>query len=248
VELRAEIRNIIYTNAENGFTVARMNAQGEIFPITAVGTIFNPNVGDALNMKGDWSVHEKFGRQFRCTAHQPAMPFTCEGIARHLGSGIIKGIGSFFAEQIAGKFGEKTFDIIEQNPKRLLEIKGIGTKRVLMIIRGWGKHKEIRKIKNFLKQYDLSPDLAEKIYRLYQNRAISLIRTNPYCLCDDTLGVSIMSADKIALRMGIGENHPLRVDAMNLHSTYLKLSKNNNKSNLLEQKKRIAPDRGQERR
>jgi exodeoxyribonuclease V alpha subunit len=117
-----------------------------------------------------------------------------------------------------------------------------------MIIRGWGKHKEIRKIKDFLKQYDLSPDLAEKIYRLYQNRAISLIRTNPYCLCDDTLGVSIMSADKIALRMGIGENRPLRVDAVNLHSAYLKLSKNNNESNLLEQKKRIAPDRRQERR
>jgi len=248
VDLRAEIKTIIYTNAENGFTVAKMNAWGEIFPITAVGTIFNPNVGDALNIKGYWCVHKKFGRQFRFTAYQPAMPFTREGITKYLGSGIIKGIGPFWAKQIAGKFSEKTFAIIEQNPKRLLEIKGIGTKRVLMIIKDWGKHKEILKIKDFLKKYDLSPGLAEKIYRSYQNKAISLIRTNPYCLCDDRLGVSIMSADKIALRMGIGENHPLRVDAMNLHRTYLKLSKNNNKSNLLEQKKKIAPDRGQEKR
>ena len=248
MELRAEIKTIIYTNAENGFTVARMNVRGEIFPITAVGTIFNPKVGDALNMKGYWCVHKKFGRQFRFTAHQPAMPFTQEGITKYLGSGIIKGIGSFLAKQIACKFGEETFDIIEQNPKRLLEIKGIGTKRVLMIIRDWGKHKEIRKIKDFLKQHDLSPGLAEKIYRIYQNKAISLIRTNPYCLCDDALGVSFISADKIALRMGIGEKHPLRVDAVNFHSKYLKLSKNNNESNLLEQKKRIVPYRGRERR
>ena len=248
MDLRAEIKNIIYTNAENGFTVARMKAQGEMFPITAVGTIFNPNVGDTLNLKGDWCIHEKFGRQFRFTDQQPAMPFTREGIARYIGSGIIKGIGSFFAEQIAGKFGEKTFDIIEQNPKRLLEIKGIGTKRVLMIIRDWGKHKEIRKIKDFLKQYDLSPELAEKIYRIYQDKAISFIRTNPYCLCDDKLGVSFISADKIALRMGICEKHPLRIDAMNFHRNLLKLGKNNNESDLLEQKKRILPNTGRERR
>ena len=248
VDLQAEIKNIIYTNAENGFTVAKMKARGEMFPITAVGTIFNPNVGDALNMKGDWCVHDKFGRQFRFIAHQPAMPFTREAIARCLGSGIIKGIGSFLAKQIAGKFGEETFDIIEQNPKRLLEIKGIGTKRVLMIIRDWGKHKEIHKIKDFLKQYDLSPELAEKIYRLYQNRAISLIRTNPYCLCDDALGVSFISADKIALRLGIGEKHPLRVDAVIIHSKYMKHSKKDNETNPAEHEKSIVPYRGRERR
>jgi exodeoxyribonuclease V alpha subunit len=241
VDLRAEIRKIIYTNAENGFTVAKMNAYGEIFPITAVGTIFNPIVGVALNMKGAWRVHEKFGRQFKFTDHQPAMPFTPEGISRFLGSGIIKGIGSFLAKQIACKFGEETFDIIEHNPKRLLEIKGIGTKRVLMIIRDWRKHKEIHKIKDFLKQHDLSLGLAEKLYRLYQNKAISFVRTNPYCLCDDTLGVSFISADKIALRMGIGEKHPLRVDAVNFHSKHLKFITNNNENNLLEQKKRMLP-------
>jgi len=241
VDLRAEIKTIIYMNAENGFTVARMNAQGEMFPIIAVGTIFNPNVGDALNMKGYWRVHGKFGRQFRFTTYKPAMPFTRQGIAMYLGSGIIKGIGSFLAKQIACKFGEETFDIIEQNPKRLLEIKGIGTKRVLMIVRDWGKHKEIRKIKEFLKQYDLSPGLAEKIYRSYQNRAIALIRTNPYCLCNDIQCVSFMSADKIASKMGIGDKHPLRVDAINFHNKHLKLSKNNNKNKVSEQKERIVP-------
>jgi exodeoxyribonuclease V alpha subunit len=245
VDLRAEIRNIIYTNAENGFVVAMMNVQGEIFPITAVGTIFNPKVGDALNMKGYWRVHEKFGRQFRFTAYKPAMPFTREGIAKYLGSGIIKGIGSFLAKQIACKFGEETFYIIENNPKRLLEIKGIGTKRVLMIIKDWEKHKEILKIKDFLKKYDLSPGLAKKIYRSYQNRAITLIRTNPYCLCNDIKCVNFISADKIALRMGIGEKHPLRVDAVNFHSKYLKLGKNDSQSNLSEQKVRIVPYGGQ---
>ena len=237
VDLRGEIKNIIYANAENGFIVAKMKARGEMFQITAVGTIFNPYVGDVLKMKGNWYVHEKFGRQFRFTDHQPAMPFTQEGITRFLGSGIIKGIGSFLAKQIAGKFGEETFDIIELNPKRLLEIKGIGTKRVLMIIRDWGKHKEIHKIKDFLKQYDLSPELAEKIYRLYQNRAVSIIRTNPYCLCDDALGVSFISADKIALKMGIGEKHPLRIDAVNFHSNHLRLVQNNDESNLSELKR-----------
>ena len=248
MDLQAEIKNIIYTNAENGFTVTRMNVRGQIFPITVVGTIFNPKVGDALNMKGYWCVHKKFGRQFRFTAHQLAMPFTREGITKYLGSGIIKGIGPFWSKQIAGKFSEKTFAIIEQDPKRLLEIKGIGTKRVLMIVRDWGKHIEIRKIKDFLKKYDLSPELAEKIYCLYQNKAISFIRSNPYCLCVDTLGVSFISADRIALRMGIGEKHPLRMDAVNFHNNHLKLSKNNNESNLLEQKKRIVPYRGRERR
>jgi len=244
VDLRAEIKTIIYTNAENGFTVTKMRVRGETFPITAVGTIFNPNVGDALNMKGYWCVHKKFGRQFRFTAHQRTMPFTREGITKYLGSGIIKGIGPFWAKQIAGKFSEKTFAIIEQDPKRLLEIKGIGTKRVLMIITAWGNHKEIGKIKDFLRQHDLSPDLAEKIYRLYQNKAISLIRANPYCLCNDIQCVNFISADKIALKMGIGEKHPLRFDAVNFHSNYLKLGKINNESNLLEQKQRIAPYKG----
>jgi exodeoxyribonuclease V alpha subunit len=248
VDLRAEIKAIIYTNAENGFTVAKMKVQGDMLPITSVGTIFNPKVGDALNLKGYWCVHGKFGRQFRFMAYQPTLPFTPEGITRYLGSGIIKGIGSFLAKQIACKFGEKTFDIIEQNPKRLLEIKGIGTKRVLMIIRDWRKHKEIHKIKNFLKQYDLSPGLAEKIYRMYQEKAISLILMNPYCLCDDTLGASFISVDKIALRMGIGEKHPLRIDAVNLHDKYLQFGKNNNESNLTKQEKRIVPYRGRERR
>ena len=236
MDLRAEIRKIIYTNAENGFTVMRMDALGEMFLITAIGRLFNPNVGDALNLKGNWCVHEKFGRQFRFTAHQPAIPFTKEGITKYLGSGIIKGIGPFWAKQIAGKFSEKTFAIIEQNPKRLLEIKGIGTKRVLMIVRDWGKHKEIRKIKNFLKVYNLSPALAEKIFGMYQEKAISLIRMNPYCLCDDTIGVSFISADKIALRMGIGERHPLRVDAIIFHCNHLKLAKNNNERNILDPK------------
>jgi exodeoxyribonuclease V alpha subunit len=240
VDLRAEIKTIIYTYAENGFTVARMNALGEMFPITAIGTLFNPNVGDALNMKGYWCVHKKFGRQFRFISHQPAMPFTQEGITKCLGSGIIKGIGPFLAKQIACKFGEETFDIIEQDPKRLLEIKGIGTKRVLMIIKYWGKHKEIRKIEDFLKQYDLSPGLAEKIYHSYQNRAIALIRTNPYCLCNDIQCVNFMSADKIASKMGIGDKHPLRVDAINFHNKCMKPSKNN----LSEQKERIVPYRG----
>ena len=248
MDLRAEIKTIIYTNAENGFIVARMNALGEMFPITAIGTLFNPNVGDALNMSGYWCVHKKFGRQFRFTAYKPAMPFTRQGIAMYLGSGIIKGIGSFLAKQIADKFGEETFDIIEQEPKRLLEIKGIGTKRVLMIIKDWGKHKEIRKIKDFLKQHDLSPAFAEKIYRKYKDKAISLIRTNPYCLCDDALGVNFISANKIALKMGIGEKHPLRVDAINFHNKQLKLSKNNNKNKLSEQKERIVPYIARKRR
>ena len=248
MDLRGEIKTIIYTNTENGFIVVRMNVQGELFPIIAVGTIFNPNIGDALKIKGYWCVHKKFGRQFKFTDHQPAMPFTQEGITRYLGSGIIKGIGSFLSKQIACKFGEETFDIIEQNPKRLLEIKGIGTKRVLMIVRDWEKHKEIFKIRDFLRQHDLSPGLAEKIYRMYQEKAISLIQTNPYCLCNDIHCVSFISADRIALRMGIGEKHPLRIDALNFHKNHLKLGKNNNGSNLLEQKKRIVPFRGQERR
>jgi exodeoxyribonuclease V alpha subunit len=248
VDFRAEIRNIIYTNAENGFIVARMNALGEMFPTTAIGTLFNPKVGDALNMQGYWCVHKIFGRQFRFVAHQPSMPFTQEGITMYLGSGIIKGIGSFLAKQIAYKFGEKTFDIIEQDPKRLLEIKGIGTKRVLMIIKDWGKHKEIRKIKDFLKKHDLSLALAEKIYHKYKDKAICLIRTNPYCLCDDALGVNFISANKIALKMGIGEKHPLRVDAINFQNKQLKLSKNNNKNKLSEQKERIVPYIARKRR
>ena len=157
-------------------------------------------------------------------------------------------VGRLHNRESAGKFGEKTFDIIEQDPKSLLEIKGIGTKRVLMIIKYWGKHKEISKIKDFLKQHDLSPALAEKIYRKYKDKAISLIRTNPYCLCDDALGISFISADKIALRMEIGEKHPLRVDAINFHNKQLKLSKNNNKNKLSEQKERIAPYIARKRR
>jgi exodeoxyribonuclease V alpha subunit len=212
-ELRGEIERVTFTNEENGFTIARLKVAGRKQPVTVVGSILNPTPGELLSLKGQWGHHPKYGEQFKIASSQSAAPATLQGIEKYLGSGMIKGIGPVMATRIVKKFREATLDIIEHHSDRLAEIGGIGPKRIAMIQKAWTQQKEIRAIMIFLQSHGVGAGYAARIFRHYGNRAIAVVRENPYRLATDIFGIGFLSADKIAEKLGIARDSELRAEA-----------------------------------
>ncbi|OPY67996.1 MAG: ATP-dependent RecD-like DNA helicase [Syntrophorhabdaceae bacterium PtaU1.Bin034] len=212
-EIRGQIERLTFYNEENGYTVARMKVQGRAGLVTVVGNILGLNPGEVLKLKGEWSSHPKYGEQFRITSYESVIPATVSGIERYLSSGMIKGIGPVMAKRLVAKFGAKTLEVIEDDIERLKEVDGIGEKRVDMIRNAWQAQKEIRQVMVFLQGHGVSPAYAVKIYRQYGNEAVSVVRDNPYRLAEDVFGIGFITADKIAEKLGIAKDSPIRARA-----------------------------------
>lgn len=201
-EMGGCIERVSYVNDENSYCILQLKIRGQKSLITAVGNIPCPTPGEELRLKGKWVNHPRFGRQFSFQEYQSISPSTLKGIERYLGSGLIRGIGPVAAKSLVAVFGRKTLDIIEKTPERLLEIPGIGPKKISMITEAWGTQKEIRQIMLFLQSNGLPPSLASKIYQKYGQDAIDVIKKNPYCLALELKGVGFKTADKIGLQLG----------------------------------------------
>ncbi|MBW1978084.1 MAG: ATP-dependent RecD-like DNA helicase [Deltaproteobacteria bacterium] len=212
-ELEGQVERISYFNEESGYTVARLKVAGYPEPVTIVGNIASPLLGEILKLKGEWTVHPKFGRQFKVSSYRSVVPATAAGIRRYLASGLIKGIGSVMAARIVELFKEKTLEIIEKRPNELLKIEGIGPKRVEMIQKAWKEQKEIRDLMIFLQEYGVSPAYAVKIFKTYGWDSISVVSRNPYRLATDIVGIGFLSADKIAQKLGFDKTAPPRAEA-----------------------------------
>jgi len=217
-ELDGQIESVVYTSEETGYTVARVRVRGHAQPITAVGNLVSPTPGETLRMKGEWSRHPKYGRQFRIEEAHAAAPTSSEGIERYLGSGLIRGIGPEMARRIVARFGGETLDVIEHQPKRLNEVEGIGPKRVEMIRAAWDEQREIRQVMIFLQSHGVSPGFAARIFRRYGNRAIQVVQENPYRLAAELFGVGFLTADRIAERLGFARDSRERAQAGILHT------------------------------
>ncbi|MFF2407179.1 ATP-dependent RecD-like DNA helicase [Streptomyces sp. NPDC058092] len=212
--LEGVLERITYANEENGYTVARVDTgRGGGDLLTVVGSLLGAQVGESLRMEGRWSSHSQYGKQFTVENYTTVLPATIQGIRRYLGSGLIKGIGPVMADRITTHFGVDTLDIIEQQPKRLVEVPGLGPKRTKMIAAAWEEQKAIKEVMVFLQGVGVSTSIAVRIYKKYEDASISVVKNQPYRLAADVWGIGFLTADKIAQAVGIPHDSPERVKA-----------------------------------
>jgi exodeoxyribonuclease V alpha subunit len=216
-EITGTVERVIFKSEESGFLVFTLKV-GAQEPITVCGSVGQLHQGSQVTIKGSWKFHPKFGRQLEAHECTTQLPTNAVGIQKYLSSGLIKGIGPKFAEKLVKTFGEQTLEVIDTDPKRLLEVGGIGPGRVTSIINAWQDQKEISRVMVFLRSKDVSPAYAVKIFKTYGNQAIEKVQENPYRLVDDIWGVGFKTADKIALKMGIEPQSIDRVKAGILYS------------------------------
>ncbi|MCK9221493.1 MAG: ATP-dependent RecD-like DNA helicase [Limnochordia bacterium] len=215
--IEGTVERITYHNQDNGYAVLRFLPYGEKDIITAVGRFLAVDVGESFILHGDWYSHPEYGRQFKVEEYQLILPKSELGIERYLGSGMIRGIGPVTAKKIVDKFGLDTLEVIEQQPKKLKEVEGIGDARVRMIQESFAAQKEIRNVMVFLQGYQISPTYAVKIYKHFGDAAIAKVKQDPYCLAWEITGIGFKTADRIAQNMGIGSDDPKRAQAALLY-------------------------------
>ncbi|MEU8505933.1 ATP-dependent RecD-like DNA helicase [Streptomyces brevispora] len=212
--LEGVLERITYANEENGYTVARVDTgRGANDLLTVVGSLLGAQPGESLRMEGRWGSHSQYGKQFTVENYTTILPATIQGIRRYLGSGLIKGIGPVMADRITTHFGVDTLDIIEQQPKRLVEVPGLGPKRTKMIAAAWEEQKAIKEVMVFLQGVGVSTSIAVRIYKKYDDASISIVKNQPYRLAADVWGIGFLTADKIAQAVGIPHDSPERVKA-----------------------------------
>jgi len=186
-------------------------------PVTVVGVATAVSPGEYAECQGYWVDDPTYGRQFRADHLQILPPSTREGIERYLGSGMVRGIGPYFAKKLVQAFGEQVFEVIENEPGRLRELPGIGPKRVAQVTAAWAAQRAIRDIIVFLRSYGLGAARAVRIFKTYGNDAIERVRENPYRLVLDIRGMGFATADSLAERLGIPRDSPMRARAGVLH-------------------------------
>ncbi len=208
--LYGTVERFLFQSNENGFAVAIIIDQKQN-QITAKGFLPNLQAGQQVNLTGDWLFHPKFGKQFNVTSYQVTLPTSALGLKKYLGSGLIKGIGASYAEKLVNHFGTNIIDVIEQTPDRLLEVEGIGPKRIEQIQSSWKTQKEISNIMIFLQDKGISSAYATKIYKQYGQSSIAVLQENPYRLADEIWGIGFKMADQIAQKLGISPDSPKRI-------------------------------------
>lgn len=203
------IDNFIYRNQDNGYCVLTLNTEDG--GLTCVGTLQGVVEGMNVEFTGSYTEHPSYGRQFRVESYEEKEPEDEFAIERYLGSGAVKGIGAALAARIVRKFGRDTFRIIEEEPERLAEIRGISERKAQEIAAQVEEKRGMRQAMIFLQQFGISLALAAKVYRAYGPQIYSIIRENPYRLADDIQGVGFKIADEIAGRAGIRADSDFRI-------------------------------------
>ncbi|MGL5259638.1 MAG: SF1B family DNA helicase RecD2 [Lachnospiraceae bacterium] len=218
-EIKGYVDHIVFRNSENGYTVFVLN-DGK-YEMTCVGTLRTIEEGETMSLRGTIIEHPVYGEQLKVEEYNIIPPSDAISMERYLGSGAIKGIGPALAKRIVGKFKEDTFRIIEQEPERLVEIKGISEKKAIEISSQMEEKKEIREAMIFLQQYGISNTLAIKIYEKYGIRMYQIMKENPYLLADDIVGVGFKIADEIASKIGIKTDSDYRIRSGIFHTILL---------------------------
>lgn len=216
--LECVIERVTFHNAENGYSVVKVlpsdvkdKVKADL--ITVLGNFTNPLAGESLRLHGQWIKHPQYGHQFKLEYYETLRPATAAAMEKYLGSGMVKGIGPVMAKRIVSKFGDKSLDVIENTPQKLLGVSGLGAKRIDMIAKAWQEQREVREIMLFLQGHGVTPTYAVKIYRQYKERSIEVVEQNPYQLATDIWGIGFKSADKIAQNIGIAPDSPARLEA-----------------------------------
>lgn len=220
-EFDGQIVRIIYQNKETGYTIALLKVKWDIDPVTIMGNMVAVNEGEFISVEGDWEFNKKYNQnQFKISKYKTIMPTGIDGIEAYLSYGYVVGIGPEIAKRVVQKFGEKTFEILDSNPERLLEVSGIGKVRIEGIKKSWNEQKKIRDLVIFLAEHDISGSIATKIYNVYGEKSIEIIKSNPYVLVRDIRGIGFHTADRIAQKIGFPLDSVFRAEAALLHTLY----------------------------
>lgn len=218
--LRGVVERITYHNDETGYTVAKLTPErrahtgfGRAYEVAVVGTMIGVNVGESVELTGQWTIHAEYGKQFAVEQMRAILPATVAGIEKYLGSGLIKGVGPVTAKRIVRHFGVETLEVIEAAPERLNEVPGVGRVRTQIIIKAWAEQRAIKEVMLFLQSHGVTTSLATKIYKHYGDDAIAVVRQDPYRLARDIYGIGFLTADRIAQSLGMAPDAPERVAA-----------------------------------
>lgn len=190
------VEDIVYRNSENGYSVIDLSCDGRL--VTAVGMLASVTVGEQLTISGKWTVHPTFGSQFKVDSYERKMPKTAADMLRYLSSGAVKGIGPATAKKIIERFGEETFEIIENDPERLSNIKGITLEKAKKISASFKEQFAVREVMIYLEKYGMTASECLAAYKALGMDAVAKITENPYILCRDAIGITFTRADEIA--------------------------------------------------
>ncbi len=207
------VEHIVYRNSENGYTVLELLCRDEEKEITCVGSFSVISEGEYIRVEGNETRHPVYGEQLQVVSYEIKEPEDSEAVEKYLASGAVKGVGKALAARIVKAFGEDTFRVIEEEPERLADIKGISERMAREISEQFYEKRELRNSMMFLQQYGISSNLAVKIHKQYGNAMYEIIKTNPYKMTEDISGVGFKTVDEIAYRVGLGGDSEYRIRA-----------------------------------
>ena len=235
-ELRGSVEDVTFRNEENGFTVLALNVQGELE--TVVGILPAVAPGEELRLLGRWDMHASFGRQFRAELCERKMPSTAADLLHYLSSGVIKGVGPATALKIVEMFGDEAFDVLENSPARLSRVKGISAAKAMEICQRFREQFAVREVMIALERFGMTASECLRVFRAYGSNAVERVKNDPYCLCDEEIGISFERADTIAAAMQDKPDDKLRAMAGIVHAVRHNLR---NGHTCLPRKKLYAP-------
>ncbi len=218
MQLEGTIKSVTFHSPDSGFSVFRVNVEGERAPVVVTGTFPDLRAGETLKMEGEWGNHPKYGRQFKCNGFEIVAPQN-NNIVDYLASGLFKGVGPKTAESIVKVFGDDTADILDNHPElfRKAKIKGFPAKKVENFLAAWQLNRRSRETMLFLSNHGIAGSVARRLWNQYGEDTIATITENPYILCEEVWGIGFLKADEIAMKVGIAKDSPVRLQAAILY-------------------------------
>jgi exodeoxyribonuclease V alpha subunit len=210
VTVQGLLDRILYHAPDSGYSVARLTVKTQADPVTIVGPLLQPQEGQVLNITGTWQTHPKYGSQLQILSYYEIRPTSVEGLEKYLCSGLIPGIGKRTAKRIVKHFGEDTLAVLDRQIDRLQEVPGLSRKRAEAIQQAWQSQAVLKDVMVFLQSHGVSTGFAIKIFQEYGPEAVEKVSENPYRLAAEIQGIGFMSADAIALRMGLAPDSEMR--------------------------------------
>ena len=211
LNIEGVVEKVIYKNDKNAYRIIEIKSDDD--SIVVVGELGKVDVGELLSVHGHYVNHPKYDVQFKAEYCDKQLPKTAENIEKYLSSGAIKGIGGSLAQKIVSRFGEKTFDVMENHPEMLIKISGMSKEKCTEIQKEMKKLLSLKNLTSFLAKYGIKPGVAMKVYLSYGAESIDEIKKNPYLMCREEIGVDFELAEKIADELDISKNSYVRVVA-----------------------------------
>lgn len=209
ITIEGVVETVVFRNEDNGYTICKLKCDKEV--VTIVGVIPFINESQEYSVQGEWTVHPKFGKQFKIEAIHEIIPTTTSGIEKYLASGVIEGIGKVTAKKIVEFFGEDAIKILDSNIEKLEEIPGIGKKRINTIMKSYLEQRVTKDIIIFFQSYGITVNMAMKIYKKFGTNCINIVKDNPYILPEYISGIGFKTADSIAKSLGIEKDSLFRI-------------------------------------